>query len=219
MPIAKHRADLAELISIAALQRKRINQRHRRHHSVFHIHEDSLANKFNNYSKKKNPEYVPASEALSADVAEAQAATAAAAAGVVAPSSCLAPSLPDSPSLSSPLALVPLSSSLVPEPGGASSPPPSPLHTNPHPPPSVARFRTCPTSSWTPTRTSSSSSPPRCDGSLSCCPSVSCDSSSSSWPSSLSPWRPPSTSLPPPTHHLTTLVLTHSTMSSSSLTN
>jgi hypothetical protein len=130
MPIAKHRADLAELISIAALQRKRINQRHRRHHSVFHIHEDSLANKFNNYLKKKNPEYVPASEALSADVAEAQAAAAA----VAAPSSCLAPSLPDSSSLSSPLALVPLSSSLVPEPGGASSPPPSP---SPHQPPAV----------------------------------------------------------------------------------
>jgi hypothetical protein len=53
MPIAKHRADLAELISIAALQRKRINQRHRRHHSIFHVHDDSFRTKFQKYLENK----------------------------------------------------------------------------------------------------------------------------------------------------------------------
>mmetsp|Transcript_13936 Transcript_13936/g.20843 ORF Transcript_13936/g.20843 Transcript_13936/m.20843 type:complete len:1108 (+) Transcript_13936:199-3522(+) len=41
MPVAKHRADLAELISIAAVQRKRLNHRQRRHHSLFTTRRES----------------------------------------------------------------------------------------------------------------------------------------------------------------------------------
>lgn len=52
MPIAKHRADLAELISIAAIQRKRINQRQRRHHSVFHANHETLTSRLQSYLSK-----------------------------------------------------------------------------------------------------------------------------------------------------------------------
>lgn len=44
MPVAKKRADLAELISVAAVQRQRIAKRQRRHHSIFRI-KRAIANK------------------------------------------------------------------------------------------------------------------------------------------------------------------------------